>query len=515
MSQQTGGISEETGRWVLVSCIFASSMAFINQSALNFALPAIQDDLGASGADLVWIINAYLIFLSALILVGGSLGDHLGRKRIFMIGIVIFSVASIACGFAPNVEMMIAFRAVQGVGGAMMVPGSLSIISALFGSAGRSKAIGTWSAATTITTALGPVVGGTLLAIGFWRGIFFINIPLAIVSLWALQTKVPESYDEEATQELDYLGAVLATVGLGAIAFGFIQAPERGWDDVLIILAFIVGVASLIAFVLNERYSSHPMMQLSLFKSRTFSGANIMTLFLYAALAGALFFLPLNLIQVQDYPELAAVFSLLPFTLLLAAMSRWAGGLLDRVGPRLPLTIGPGIVGIGFLALTLPGITDGAEDYFITFFPGIFIIGVGMGIVVAPLTATVMGSVSAHQSGVASGINNTVARAANVFMLAIVGAVALIAFDANLERETESIELSAEQREFLDDQASELAAAKAPDDISEEKADAIQDAIKVAFVDTFRLANTIAAVLCFISAGLAFLFLDKELVQVD
>jgi len=514
---QTDGLSAETGRWVLISCILASSMAFINQSALNFALPAIQEDLNASGADILWVINAYLIFLSALILVGGSLGDHLGRKRIFMVGIVIFMVASIACGVAPNIEIMLVFRAVQGVGGALMVPGSLSIISALFGSEGRSRAIGTWSAFTTITTALGPVIGGGLLAAGFWRGIFFINIPLAIISLWALQTKVPESYDEDAPEQLDYLGALLATLGLGAVAYGFIQAPANGWTDPTIIGAFIIGIGSLVGFYFNERYSSHPMMQLSLFKSRTFTGANVMTLFLYAALAGALFFFPLNLIQVQDYPELAAVFALLPFTILLAGMSRWAGGLVDRIGPRIPLTGGPVIVGIGFIVLSIPGITDGASSYWWTFFPGIMIIGTGMGIVVAPLTATVMGSVSAHQSGVASGINNTVARAANVFTLAIVGAIALIAFEASFEDKLAAynFDLTDEEQAFLEEQTAEWGAAKPPETVDEDTAAKIRLAVQESFVETFRIANYIAAALAFISAGLSFLFIENRLVQVE
>lgn len=511
----TERLSDETARWVLVACILASSMAFINQSALNFALPAIQDDLGASGADILWIVNAYLIFLSALILVGGSLGDHLGRKRIFMIGIGIFTGASILCGLTPNVEVMIVGRGIQGIGGAMMVPGSLSIISALFGAERRGTAIGTWSAATTITTAIGPIVGGLLLAIGFWRGVFFINVPLAVVSLWVLQTHVPESFDESAPKELDYAGALLATLGLFGIAFGFIQAPERGFDDPLILGSIIGGVLSIVLFVVQEARSSHPMMQLSLFKSRTFSGTNLMTLFLYAALAGALFFLPLNLIQVQGYAELEAVLTLLPFTLILAVMSPWAGGLVTKIGPRIPLTIGPTLVGIGFVALSLPGVTDGASDYWTTYFPAILVMSVGMGVTVAPLTATVMGSVSAQQSGVASGINNTMARAANVLTVAIIGAIALVSFGSFLEDESADIQLTQEQRNFLDDEASELANADVPDDLSDETADAVQDAINIAFVKAFRVTAYIAAGLAFFSAIIAFLVVENRLTEVE
>jgi len=508
MAENPQEISVTTGRWVLAATILASSMAFIDQTALNIALDALQSDLKASGAQILWTVNAYLIFLSALLLVGGSLGDHLGRKRVFMLGIVIFTLASVACGVAPSVQVLIGARAVQGVGGALMVPGSLAIIAALFGSK-RGQAIGTWSAASSLMTIVGPILGGVLVANGLWRGIFLINVPLAIVSLVILYFKVPESHDTSSTKALDYPGAALATLGLGGIAVGFIEMPENGLAAPQVLGALVIGVASLLAFLYVEWRSTHPMMPLSVFKSPTFSGTNIMTLFLYGALASALLFFPLNLIQIQGYPEEAAGFALLPFALLLVVMSRWAGGLADQYGPRLLLTIGPSIVGLGFLALSLPGITNGVSDYWTSFFPSAVLIGVGMGVTVAPLTAAVMGSVASQQAGVASGVNNFVARSANVFAVAMVGSVALVTFGSYLDTRSADLALSAEARSALAAEAPNLGKAAVPPGLSAEQSATVQRAIDLAFVDTFRLVNYIAAGMAFLSALLAFLLVEK------
>jgi EmrB/QacA subfamily drug resistance transporter len=494
------------GKWVLLSCIVASSMAFIDSNALGLAMDAIQEDLNATGAQLLWVSNAYLIFLSALILVGGSLGDHFGRKRMFGYGIGLFTFASLLCGVAPTVELLILARALKGIGGALMVPGSLSIISAYFGPR-RGEAIGTWSAFSTITTILGPLVGGALVSAGLWRLIFFINLPLAAIALYAL-SYVPESRDEAAPPQLDILGAFLATLGLGGITYGFIEVAGRGFSDPVILAAFGLGLAGLVGFVVVEGRSSHPMMPLRLFQSRTFSGTNAMTLFLYGALAGALFFYPLNLIQVQGYDPGEAAPTLLPFALLLALMSRNMGRLSDRIGPRLPLTLGSAVVGCGFLLMSLPGLTDGVRDFPTTYLPAILCMGVGMGIVVSPLTAAVMGSVSSHQAGVASGVNNAVARSANVLAIAILGAIALTFFKADLQDRTAEIAMSAEQRAFLGEEAANLAEAEMPPNLSAATQVEVEQQVDLAFVQTFRLTNYIAAGLCFVSALLSFVMVD-------
>lgn len=509
-----------TGRWVLFATISAASMAFIGGSALNVALPAIQEDLGANGADLLWIVNSFALLLAALLLVGGSLGDHFGRKRIYMIGIAIFALSSVACGFAPNPDVLIISRAVQGIGGALMVPGSLAIISAYFSSAQRGRAIGTWSSFTTLTSVLGPVLGGFLASIGFWRGVFFINVPLAIAALFALWRYVPESKDEEASKELDYPGAALVTLGLAGFTYGFIElgrlGPNALTENILIPVAILGGVVAIIAFIYVEARSDHPMMPLKLFKSRTFTGTNLLTLFLYGALGGALFFLPLNLVQVQGYTELEAGLALLPFSALLILLSPWAGGLVDKYGPRRPLIFGPIIVGLGFVALAVPGVTNGIEDFWTTYLPSTLLIGAGMGLTVAPLTTSVMGSVPQHNAGIASGVNNAMSRSSQVLATAVLGGVALFFFSLTLNASALDIsELSDEQRGALQAEAVNFGNAAVPADLADETAATVQTAINWSFVDTFRFIMLVAAGLCWLSAALAFWLVEPRLIDHD
>ncbi len=304
-------------RWILAATILGSSMSFIDGTVVNVALPALQTNLKATVTDVQWVVEAYALFLAALLLLGGSLGDHFGRKRIYAIGIALFALASVWCGLAPSIHQLIVARAVQGVGGALLVPGSLAIISASFPEEERGQAIGTWSGSTAITTALGPVIGGWLIEHVSWRAVFFLNIPLALIVLALVFFFVPESRDEEETGKLDLTGAALATISLGAIVYGLIESSRAGWRNPVVIAALAIGVAVLAAFVLVEARKRHPMMPLSLFRSRNFAGANLLTLFLYAALAGTLFFLPLNLIQVQGYSATAAGAASLPFILIL------------------------------------------------------------------------------------------------------------------------------------------------------------------------------------------------------
>ncbi len=485
-------------------------MAFIDLAALNVALPALQTDLNASGADLLWIVNAYAIMLASLLLVGGSLGDRYGRKRVFMIGIMLFAFASLLCGIAGTTTLLIAARALQGIGGALMVPGSLALITVSFDDDARGKAIGTWSAFSTLTTIIGPIIGGLLASAGLWRGVFFINLPLAALALWALWFKVQERAPAPNTAPLDIPGAVLATLGLAGITYGFIQLPSQGLRDPLVLLGLIGGMLALTAFVIVEARSKNPMMPLEVFRSPTFSGTNLATLFLYAALVGVTFFLPLNLIQVQGYDPSVAALTLLPFAFLLAGLSRFTGAWADRVGARIPLTIGSALTGAGFFLCGLPGLTNGPADYWTTYFPAVVLMGLGMGIVVAPLTTAVMGAVDQTRAGIASGINNAVARTAGVLAIAILGALVLFVFRSALETRANILQLDPAEKSALVAQADRLGDAQAPAHLPADLKNAVTEQIKLAFVDAFRAAAYVGTALALLAAGLAFLTVPNK-----
>ncbi len=499
------------GAWVLTATILASSMAFIDGSALNVALPALQSGLRATGEQLLWVVNGYLVTLAALIPIGGSLGDVLGRKKVFAAGIALFMLSSLLSGIAPSIEFLIGARLVQGVGASLMIPGSLAIITAFFGPDRRGKAIGTWSAFSTIVTVAGPLLGGVLADAGLWRGVFLINFPIGVLALIVLLSRVPESRDEGASRSIDYLGAALLAVGLAGPTYGLLSAPARGFSDPLVISSLAIGAASLAAFIAAEARNPQPMIPLRLFSSRTFSGVNLLTFGLYGALSAGTLFLSLDLVQAQRYSMKIAGFAFLPFALILTAMSRWAGGLVDRGGPRLPLIIGPGIAGAAFLVMAFSGLSDGPARYWVTFFPGVVLLGVGMGITVAPLTATVMGSVASHFAGTASGINNAVSRVAGVLAIAVVGALALILFSHALLARTASLNLDGGARAALSAQASRLGAAAVPPEVAASQAVEVAQDIRAAFVDTFHVVMLICAVLSWVGAALAGLFVERRL----
>mgnify|MGYP006275066017 CR=1 FL=1 len=507
-------LGERTGFWVLVATISASSMAFIGQFSLTTVQPAIQEGLGASGGELIWIVNIYSLMLGALILIGGSMGDHFGRKRVYVIGIVTFAITSIICGFVESTELLIFFRLLQGIGGALMIPGSLAIISSYFDDEHRGAAIGQWASATTLASIVGPVLGGIFADIGFWRGVFFIALPFAAVSLYALHRYVPESRDEQAAKGLDWTGSILVTLGMFGIVFGAIQIGEvgpEGLSNPLFVGAILVGLALMVAFVWWEARSPHPMMPLKLFKSRTFSGANLLTLFLYGALGGALFFLPLNLQQVHGYSATLSGLANLPLSILLTVMSPWAGTLVAKYGPRPPLIIGPTIVGFGFLMLAFPYITSGPADYWLTYFPGSVLFGIGMGITVAPLTTSVMGAVPQQNSGTASGINNAISRSAGTLAVSIMGGIALLFFSGSLDNSVQDLGLPQTAYEQLLEDSSDLAATGIPEGLDETAASGVQTAINRSFVDTFRLMMLIGAGSAWLSALLAFLVIERKL----
>ncbi len=505
-----GHFSTRTGRWVLFATVLASSMAFINQSTLNVALPALQSALGASGSELLWIINGYNLMIASFLLVGGTLGDRFGRKKILCAGIVVFTAASLACGLSFTTAFLIGARVVQGIGGALMVPGSLAIITATFPPDRRGRAIGTWSAATTITTVAGPLIGGVLAEKGLWRFVFFINVPIAIAALAALILHVPESIGEGASQKIDFTGAGLATLSLVGIAFGFTSAPEYGFSDPRVLFSLIAGGVLLAAFVFVEKKSSHPMLSLAIFRSRSFSGANLLTFFLYGALAAYSLFLSLNIIQIQGYRETLAGAVFIPFVLLLAGMSRWSGKLVDKRGPRIPLVAGPSIVGAGFLITGFAGLTGGPADYWTTFLPGIVVFGVGMGLTVAPLTTTVMSSVTEKLAGTASGINNAASRVAGVLAIAIMGSIALISFNNSALDRISDMELPSGVRYELEKEVSKFGDAGVPESVPAEFFPEIDRSLKYAFVDTFRLLMYICAAMAWISAGLAALLVKPR-----
>src|SRR5215208_5546469 len=426
-----------SGPWILAATIIGSAMAFIDGTITNVALPQIQQRLGATAVDAQWIVEAYALFLAALILVGGSLGDHYGRKRIFSLGVALFAAASVWCGLAGSPEQLIVARAVQGVGGALLVPGSLAIISASFDESRRGRAIGTWSGFSGITAAIGPVLGGYLVDNVSWRAAFLINVPLAVIVLWIVFRHVPESRDPDA-RKLDIPGAVLATAGLGGVVFGLIESQSNGFGDPLVLVSLALGAGALVAFVLVERRVQEPMMPLTLFRSRNFSGANLLTLFLYAGLGGALYFLPFNLIQVHGYSATAAGSAFLPFVVLTFIMSRWAGGLVARYGAKLPLMIGPTVAAAGFLLFALPG-TGGS--YWTTFFPAVVVQGLGMALVIAPLTTTALNSVSGRHSGLASGVNNAVSRTASLLAIPVLGIFVFLTFSLVLDARVPALDL--------------------------------------------------------------------------
>src|ERR671921_42822 len=457
-------------RWVLAATIIGWAMAFIDGTVVNVALPQIQERLGATAVDTQWIVEAYALFLAALILVGGSLGDHYGRRRIFLLGVGIFTVASVACALALTPGQLIAARAVQGVGGALLVPGSLAIIGASFREENRGKAIGTWAGFSGITTAIGPVLGGYLVDNVSWRAAFLLNVPLAISVIFIALRHVPESRDPVA-RRLDIPGAILATAGLGGIVYGLIESSNAGFGSVVVLLSLFLGALALVAFVVRERRTQEPMLPLTLFRSRNFSGANLLTLLLYAGLGGALAFLP--------------------FVIITFLMSRWAGGLVTRYGARLPLIIGPVIAATGFVLFAIPGTTG---SYWTTFFPAVVVLGLGMSFVIAPLTTTAMSSVEGRHSGLASGVNNAVSRAAGLLAIPLLGIFVFLTFSAALDAQTASLDLPAQARQQLEAEKVDLGAAEVPEGVSGETAASVDDAVAESFVAGFRVGIVAAAI---------------------
>ena len=482
-----------------MATILASAMTFIDGTVVNVALPALQADLHATITEVQWVVEAFALFLGALILVGGSLGDQFGRKKVFLAGVAFFTGSSVICGIATTPRVLIIGRALQGIGAAFLVPGSLAIISATFDDAERGRAIGTWSGFSAITTAVGPVVGGWLIQNVSWRAAFFINVPLAAVVILLSLRYMDESSDPSRSKSIDWLGAGLAVLGLGGIVLGLLEWPPLGPGHPLVMGSLIIGAVCLGLLILVENRERSPMLPLGLFSIRTFTLANLLTLFLYGALGVVFFLVPLVLIQVQHYSATAAGAALVPLAVIIFALSRWAGGLIKRVGARLPLTIGPALAAVG-IALFARLVTD--SPYWTTVFPAVFLLGLGLAITVAPLTTAVMGAVEAAHSGVASGVNNSVSRVAGLLTIAIFGVFLARTFDTRVRPTLNRLQLPAATRTGVEKELPKMAGAELGSvRLDPQQRDAVKAAIDDAFVSGFRVVVLGSAVLALAAAG--------------
>ena len=469
-------------------------------------MPQLQRAFNATIFQAQWIVESYALFLSTLLLLGGVAGDRYGRRRVFSLGVFVFAVASAWCAAAQGVHELIVARAVQGIGGALLVPGSLAILSASFPAERRGRAIGIWAGYSAIAGAVGPVLGGWLIDHLSWRWAFLVNIPLAVAVLLIARRHVSESRDAEAPR-LDWWGAALATIGMGALVFGLIESPQRGWGDPLATGALISSVPLLAAFAVLEHRLREPMLPPRLFTSRNFTGANLLTLLLYAALGGGFFFLPLDLIQVHGYSSAAAGAALLPFVLIMFSLSTWAGGLVDRYGARLPLVIGPLIAAAGFALMAIPGPRG---SYWTTFFPAIVVLGFGMTICVAPLTTTVLNSAETHLAGAASGVNNAVSRVAGLLAIALFGIVMSHAFNARLQQNLTALTLPADALHAIASQQAKLGAIEIPRALDANAQSSLHAAIAESFVAGFRWVMVLSAVVALASAAIAWFTITAE-----
>jgi EmrB/QacA subfamily drug resistance transporter len=415
-----------TARWVLLATILGSGLAGVDATVVNIALPSIGEDLGVGFSTLQWTVTAYTLTLASLILLGGALGDHYGRRRVFVIGVVWFALASLLCGVAPSASLLIAARALQGVGAALLTPGSLAMIQATFAPQDRARGIGAWSGFSGVATAVGPFIGGWLIGVASWRWVFLINLPLAVVVVLVTQRHVPETRDPMATGRIDLLGGLLGMLGLAGITYAIIEIPDKGAGSPQVVIAAVVGVVALVSFVVAEWRMPHPMMPLTIFRSRQFSAANAVTFVVYGAFGGIFFLLPIQLQVVSGFTALEAGIAILPITVVMLLLSARAGQLAQRIGPRLPMSLGPIVCAVGVVMLLSAG---PAARYVTDVLPGVTVFALGISLLVAPLTATVLAAVDARHAGIASGVNNAVARAAGLIAVAALPVLAGISGD--------------------------------------------------------------------------------------
>jgi EmrB/QacA subfamily drug resistance transporter len=486
--------------WILTATILGSSLSFVDSSIVTVILPVMQRELHATIVGAQWVVEIYLLFLSSLVLVGGAVGDRWGRERVFTAGVIMFGVASIGCALSPTIAWLVAWRALQGIASAFVIPESLAILGAAFTPGERGQAVGTWSAATAVVSAAGPIAGGWITQHASWRWIFLIDVPIAIGIVAIMWLRVPNTARAPAkgARSLDWLGATLITAGLCGVVFGLIESPRYGLGSLRVVLSLIIGTGLIGAFLVVEDRVIRPLVPLMLFRSRAFSGANLITLLLYAALGGAIFFLPFDLIQVHHYSPTAAGAAMLPLVVFMASLSRMAGAMSERIGITLPLTIGPLLAAIGLATFAMPGTTG---SYWITFFPGMILLGLGLSVTVAPLTTAVLSAVDDEFEGVASGVNNAVARLGNLLAIGFLGIVIVQRFSTLLDLSLIAAAVPAPVRQVINAQALQLATITPPHGIDATTRNVVERAIASSAVSAFRGAMIVSAVLALAAAG--------------
>jgi EmrB/QacA subfamily drug resistance transporter len=497
---QQYSIKETSGKLVLFATILASGMAFLDGTVVNIAIPNIQTHLHATLTGIQWIVNGYMLMLSSLLLITGSLGDIFGRKKIFIYGIILFTISSFLCSISGSITQLILSRVLQGIGGAMMVPGSLSIINAAFEEKVRGKAIGLWSGYSGGLIALGPFLGGWLVQQFGWQSIFYINIPIGILACLLTLKFVPESKSDEK-RSIDFLGTIFIFLSLLGTSYGLITGPDKGWGTDFSGISLASGIILFFVFLFIEAKVKHPLVPYHIFTSKLVTGANLVTLSLYFALNATLFFFVLNLQQVQHFPPLLAGLAMLPTILLITFLSGPAGGLADKIGPRVPMIVGPFLVGVGMFIISLAG---KGVNYWIAFLPGLLLFGGGMALVIAPLTKSAL-AVEQKYSGAASGVNNAVARVAGLLAVALMGAVMLSIFSKQLTRSIQGAPMVSLEKQQILSQADKLGGITIPQAFSASSKNQAQSAIEDAFLSGFHVVMGVNAFLAVLAAGIAFI----------
>jgi EmrB/QacA subfamily drug resistance transporter len=487
-------------RFTMIATILGSTIVFLDATVVNVALPAISDDLNAGLADQQWVVEAYALATVCLLLVGGALGDQFGRRRIFTIGLIGFGITSILCAIAPSSELLIGARALQGLAGALLVPGSLAIIAATFEGAERGKAVGTWTAWTGIATVVGPAGGGAVVEAISWRGIFWINVPLVIFTVLLTRSHVEESLDPEADRAIDWLGIALSALGLGGIVFGFIEQPTHGWSAPIVLIPLIGGALLFALFLAWEWRYRHSMLDLGLFRVRNFAITNLETLIVYSGLIGAFFFVTLFLQQTAGYSPIAAGFATTPISLILFALSPVFGKIATSTGPRVPMCVGPIVGGIGLMLLTRIG-SD--PSYLADVLPGVIIFGLGLSATVAPLTATALNSVAENRVGVASGINNAVSRIAGVLAIAVFGALIAGKFGTTVDSKLGDVSLSAQSDRAISKAKDNPLQTPSTNGLPPAQATEVESATVAGAEDGFHLAMMTAGTLMIVGGVIA------------
>jgi EmrB/QacA subfamily drug resistance transporter len=499
-------IGTSQGRWVLFATILASGMSFLDSTVVNVALPTLQRDFNAKLSAVAWVVDAYVLTLTAFILLGGSFGDLHGRRRALRLGLAVFTMGSMLCGLAPTLLVLDIARGLQGVGGALLVPSSLAILTASFDRSERGRAVGLWASLSGIGAVIGPLAGGLIIGAVSWRGIFFLNLPVALVVLVVALPKVPESDGAQAQRRLDFSGAVLAVLWLAGLTFALIQGSALGWTTPQVVAGFATAGLGFAAFLVVERRVAHPMVSLDIFGDRTFAGVNMATLAIYFALAGAALYLVLDMQQVRGLSALAAGASLLPLTGLLLIGSPYAGRLVDRIGPRLPMTLGPTIAGVGLL---IAAATAHESSYFASVLPAVIVFAVGLALTVAPLTTAVLSALGPRHAGVASGVNSATSRFGGLVAVAVLPALSLAGFSHALEQRLNEAPLAPSTRALIWSHRADQGALAPPAGLSDADRTFVRVAVRRSFAEGFRWVMVVCAILLFAGGAISFIVLSS------